>query len=224
MHAEGECRRLRARKLAGLGFRIREECHESTHFGRPAISRNPLPIGCGRICATIKPTRANADRTSSIRRAGAASDLGGACPCACCLGYRRTNGAAARLAAFGRPENNTAAMKLAPVSPPPLATVADKITLDQLKAPKGFNLELYASGMPNARELALGSKGTVFVGSRLQDKVYAITDRNGKREAKDLVSGLYRPNGVAFKDGTLYIAELSQISKIENVEDKLDSS
>jgi glucose/arabinose dehydrogenase len=125
---------------------------------------------------------------------------------------------------IGRPENNAAAMKLAPVAPPPLATAADKIPLDQLKVPKGFNLELYASGMPNARELALGSKGTVFVGSRLQDKVYAIADRNGKREAKVLVSGLYRPNGVAFKDGTLYIAELSQISKIENVEDKLDSS
>jgi len=125
---------------------------------------------------------------------------------------------------IGRPENNTAASKLAPVAPPPLATAADKMPLDQLKVPKGFNLELYASGMPNARELALGSKGTVFVGSRLQDKVYAITDRNGKREAKVLVSGLYRPNGVAFKDGTLYIGELSQISKIENVEDKLDSS
>jgi glucose/arabinose dehydrogenase len=125
---------------------------------------------------------------------------------------------------IGRPENSAAALKLAPVAPPPLATAADKIPLDQFKVPKGFNLELYASGMPNARELALGSKGTVFVGSRLQDKVYAIVDRNGKREAKVLVSGLYRPNGVAFKDGTLYIAELSQISKIENVEDKLDSS
>ena len=125
---------------------------------------------------------------------------------------------------IGRPENSAAALKLAPVAPPPLATAADKIPLDQLKVPKGFNLELYASGVPNARELALGSKGTVFVGSRLQDKVYAIVDRNGKREAKVLVSGLYRPNGVAFKDGTLYIAELSQISKIENVEDKLDSS
>jgi glucose/arabinose dehydrogenase len=125
---------------------------------------------------------------------------------------------------IGRPENSAAALKLAPVAPPPLATAADKIPLDQLKVPKGFNIELYASGMPNARELALGSKGTVFVGSRLQDKVYAIVDRNGKREAKVLVSGLYRPNGVAFKDGTLYIAELSQISKIENVEDKLDSS
>ena len=112
--------------------------------------------------------------------------------------------------------------KLAPVPSPPLAIAADKIPLDKLKAPKGFNIELYASGMANARSMALGAKGTVFVGSRLQDKVYAITNKNGKREAKVLVSGLYRPNGVAFKDGTLYIAELSQISKIENVEDKLD--
>jgi glucose/arabinose dehydrogenase len=78
--------------------------------------------------------------------------------------------------------------------------------------------------MPNARSMTLGAKGTVFVGSRLQDKVYAIVNKNGKREVKVLVSGLYRPNGVAFKDGTLYIAELSQISKIENVEDKLDAS
>ena len=78
--------------------------------------------------------------------------------------------------------------------------------------------------MPNARSLALGDKGTVFVGSRLQDKIYAIVNKNGKREVKVLVSGLYRPNGVAFKNGTLYIAELSQISKIDNVEDKVDSS
>jgi glucose/arabinose dehydrogenase len=125
---------------------------------------------------------------------------------------------------IGRPADNAAAAKLAPVPAPPLAAAAEKIPLDQLKVPKGFNLELYASGMPNARSLALGSKGTVFVGSRLQDKVYAITNKNGKHEAKVLVSGLYRPNGVAFKDGTLYIAELSQISKIDNVEDKLDSS
>jgi glucose/arabinose dehydrogenase len=125
---------------------------------------------------------------------------------------------------IGRPENNPAAAKLAPVPSPPLATAADKIPVDKLKAPKGFNLELYASGMPNARSLAISDKGTIFVGSRLQDKVYAITNKDGKRQVHVLVSGLYRPNGVAFKNGTLYIAELSQISKIENVEDKIDSS
>jgi glucose/arabinose dehydrogenase len=126
---------------------------------------------------------------------------------------------------IGRPDNNAAAAKLAPVPAPPLAAAADKLPLDKLKPPKGFNLELYASGMPNARSLALSDKGTVFVGSRLQDKVYAITtDKDGKRKVRVLVSGLYRPNGVAYKNGTLYIAELSQISKIEHVDDKLDAS
>src|SRR6516164_10366465 len=125
---------------------------------------------------------------------------------------------------IGRPDNNPAAAKLAPVPAPPLAAAADKIPLDKLKAPKGFSLELYASGMPNARSLAISDKGTVFVGSRLQDKVYAITNKDGKRQVHVLVSGLYRPNGVAFKDGTLYIAELSQISKIEHVDDNIDTS
>ena len=125
---------------------------------------------------------------------------------------------------IGRPENNPAAAKLAPVPAPPLATAENKLPLDKLKAPKGFNIEVYASGMPNARSMALDEKGTVFVGSRLQDKVYAITNRDGKRQVHVLVSGLYRPNGVAYKNGTLYIAELSQISKIDNVEDQIDKS
>ena len=125
---------------------------------------------------------------------------------------------------IGRPAGNEAAAKLAPVPAPPLATAADKLPTDKLKAPKGFNIEVYASGMPNARSMALSDKGTVFVGSRLQDKVYAITNKDGKHEAHVLVSGLYRPNGVAFKNGTLYIAELSQISKIDNVEEAIDKS
>jgi glucose/arabinose dehydrogenase len=89
--------------------------------------------------------------------------------------------------------------------------------------PKGFKIEPYASGMANARQMALGDKGTVFVGTRLLDKVYAIVDKGGKREVKVIASGLYRPNGVAFKNGTLYIMELSQLSKIDNIEDNLDN-
>jgi glucose/arabinose dehydrogenase len=123
---------------------------------------------------------------------------------------------------IGRPDTADA-KRLAPVPAPPLAAAADKLPVDKLKAPKGFKVEVYASGMPNARSLALGDKGTVFVGSRLQDKVYAIVDKGGKREVKIIASGLYRPNGVAFKNGTLYIMELSQLSKIDNIEDKLDN-
>jgi glucose/arabinose dehydrogenase len=123
---------------------------------------------------------------------------------------------------IGRPDNEAAA-KLAPVVAPPLAAAPDKLPTAQLKVPQGFNIEVYASGLTNAREMALGDKGTVFVGSRLVDKVYAIVNKDGKREVKVLASGLYRPNGVAFHNGTLYIAELSQISKIDNVEDHLDN-
>jgi glucose/arabinose dehydrogenase len=124
---------------------------------------------------------------------------------------------------IGRPADNEAAAKLAPVAPPPLAGAADKLPIAKLKLPPGFNIEVYAAGMANARSLALGDKGTVFVGSRLVDKVYGIENKDGKRSVKVIASGLYRPNGVAFKNGTLYIAELSKVSKIDKVEDNLDS-
>jgi glucose/arabinose dehydrogenase len=124
--------------------------------------------------------------------------------------------------AQGRPEA-AIGVPLAPIAPPPIPTAADKLPIEKLKAPKGFEIELYAAGVGNARTLRQGDKGTVFVGSRLLDKVYAIVDRDGKREVKPIYSGLYRPNGLAFKDGVLYIAELSRISKVEKIEDNLDN-
>jgi glucose/arabinose dehydrogenase len=116
------------------------------------------------------------------------------------------------------------AQKLAPVAPPPIATAADKLPLAQLHAPKDFKIEVYASGLTNARSLRIGDKGTVFVGSRLTDKVYAITSKDGKHAVKTLLTGLYRPNGIALHNGTLYIAELSQISKVDDVENHLDDT
>jgi glucose/arabinose dehydrogenase len=124
---------------------------------------------------------------------------------------------------IGRPADNEAAAKLAPVAPPPIPAALDKLPTAKLKLPPGFNIEVYAAGMANARSLAEGDKGTVFVGSRLVDKVYAIANKDGKRTVKVLASGLYRPNGVAFRNGTLYIAELSKVSKIDKVEDVIDS-
>src|SRR3989449_2787348 len=124
----------------------------------------------------------------------------------------------------GRSENVTEGMtKLAPVAPPPIPTAADKLPTAKLKLPKDFKIELYASSVDNARTLRLGDKGTVFVSSRIKDKIHAIVDKDGKREVKVVASGLHRPNGIVLHKGTLYIAELSQISKIENVEDKLDN-
>jgi glucose/arabinose dehydrogenase len=123
---------------------------------------------------------------------------------------------------IGRPDT-AEAKRLAPMVPPPIPAAADKLPIDKLKVPAGYKIEVWASGIGNARSLTMGDKGTVFVGSRLLDRVSAVVEKDGKREVKVVATGLYRPNGVAFHKGTLYIAELSQISKIDNVEDKLDS-
>lgn len=123
---------------------------------------------------------------------------------------------------IGRPESE-GAMKLAPVAPPVLPVPGDKLDLSKLKLPKGFKIELYAAGVDNARTLRQGDKGTIFVSSRIKDKIHAIVEKDGKREVKVLYSGLYRPNGIVLHDGTLYIAELSQVSKVDKIEDVLDN-
>ena len=71
--------------------------------------------------------------------------------------------------------------------------------------------------------MALGDNGTVFVGNRNLSDVYAIRDVNGKREVKKILKGLQSPNGVAFKDGTLYVAEKERITAYEGIESRLDN-
>ncbi len=124
--------------------------------------------------------------------------------------------------AQGRPE----AMKhstLVPHAPGVTAKAAAEIKLDKIKLPPGFHIELWAAGLPNARSLALGAKGTVFVGTRLLENVYAVVEKDGKRQVKILFKNLYRPNGVAFHNGSLYVAELSRILRYDNIEDHLDN-
>ncbi|WFT82905.1 PQQ-dependent sugar dehydrogenase [Methylobacterium sp. CB376] len=124
-------------------------------------------------------------------------------------------------ALYGRPESGEAA-KLAPVAGPPLPTPAAKLPVDRLKVPAGFKVEVFASGVANARSLRQGDKGTVFAGTRLLDRVYAIRDRDGKREVKVIASKLHRPNGLAFHKGALYVAELSKVWRFDDIEAHLD--
>src|SRR5205823_4500163 len=109
------------------------------------------------------------------------------------------------------------------VAPPPFPTPEDKLPLPQLKLPKGFKIEVYASGIANARTLRLGDKGTVFVSNRLLDKVYAIVERGGKRELKVIASRLDQPNGLALHNGALYAAQCTKIPRSERMEDNLDN-
>ena len=125
----------------------------------------------------------------------------------------------------GRPDipNAEVAKQLRNVAPLPFGAAADKLPTAQLKVPNGFRVDVFASGIANARSLRLGDKGTVFVSNRVLDKVYAVVEKNGKRETKIIASGLDRPNGLAFYKGALYIAEGTKISKLENIEDNLEN-
>src|SRR5687768_12251810 len=77
----------------------------------------------------------------------------------------------------------------------------------------------------NAREMALGPQGTVFVGSMGAGKVHAVIDRNGDHKADRVVlvaSGLDLPNGVAMRNGALYVATASKILRFDDIERRLD--
>ena len=111
---------------------------------------------------------------------------------------------------------------LAPHTPSLTAKPGKEIPLARTKLPPGFKVELWAEGLPNARSLTLGKKGTVFVGTRLVGNVYAVVDRGGTRDVKTIAKGLHRPNGVAFKDGALYVAELSRVLRYDDIENRLD--
>jgi glucose/arabinose dehydrogenase len=122
----------------------------------------------------------------------------------------------------GRPESMKSST-LAPNPPGLTAKAASEMKLDKIKLPPGFAIELWAQGLPNARSIAVGAKGTVFVGTRLIENVYAVIEKDGKREVKTILKGLYRPNGIVFHGGSLYVAELSRILRYDNIEDNLDN-
>ena len=92
----------------------------------------------------------------------------------------------------------------------------------QLKLPAGFNIEVYASGIANARSLRVGDKGTVFVGTRFGDKVTPSSRRTARPRTRSSPRVSIARTVWPIHNGTLYIAELSQISKIDNVDANLD--
>ena len=96
--------------------------------------------------------------------------------------------------------------------------------LAQLHVPAGFSVSVYADNVPNARSLALGDNGVVFVGSGREGKVYAVQDANhdGIAEQRHIIAeNLTMPNGVAYKDGALYVTEISRILRYDHINQQL---
>ncbi len=106
--------------------------------------------------------------------------------------------------------------------------------LDMIELPKGFKIELYSDQVPGARSMALGDDGTLFVGTRGRrssperlGSVYAVVDSNSDFKADkvlELERNLFMPNGVAFRDGSLYVAEPNRILRYDQIESNLDKT
>jgi glucose/arabinose dehydrogenase len=124
--------------------------------------------------------------------------------------------------AQGRPAS-MANSPLAPHAAVMTVTPPEKIPVERIKVPAGFKVELWAHGAPGVRMMARGDQGTVFAGTRGIGRVYAITDAGGKREVKVLASGLVQPNGVAFRNGALYVGAINRVLRFDNVEKSLDA-
>lgn len=100
------------------------------------------------------------------------------------------------------------------------------LPLETIKLPPGFSIDVYATGVQNARQMALGGNGTLFVGSRQAGRVHAVVDRDKDNKADQvytIASGLRMPSGLAFRDGALYVAEVNRILRYDGIESKLES-
>ena len=100
---------------------------------------------------------------------------------------------------------------------------AENLPIEKLKLPAGFTIEIVAR-VPNARQMCLGSGSTIFVGSKEEGKVYAVTRaKNGSTKVYTIASGLNMPTGVDFHEGSLYVAAVDRILRYDNIENQLQT-
>lgn len=101
-----------------------------------------------------------------------------------------------------------------------------EIDLSQIDLPEGFEITLFAEGVENARSMTLAPGGTVFVGTRSAGLVHALVDGDGDGRADRqfvIDEDLFMPNGVAFRDGSLFVAEVNRILRYDDIESRLDN-
>src|SRR5919106_6787002 len=114
--------------------------------------------------------------------------------------------------------------KLAPHPGKMTETPASEIPVNKLKVPAGFKVELWASGLPGGRAMALSEDGKkVYVGTRVIGRVYEVTDEGAKRSVRVVVDKLTQPAGVAYKDGALYVFAIDKVLKYNGIAKSADA-
>ena len=108
--------------------------------------------------------------------------------------------------------------KLAPHAGKMTETPVSEIPIDKLKLPAGFKAEIWATGMPGGRAMALSEDGKkVYVGTRVIGRVYEVTDAGDKRTVRVVVDKLTQPAGVAMKDGNLYVFAIDKVLRFDGI-------
>ncbi|HZO04404.1 MAG TPA: PQQ-dependent sugar dehydrogenase [Burkholderiales bacterium] len=108
--------------------------------------------------------------------------------------------------------------KLAPHAGKMTETPANEIPVSKLKLPAGFKAEVWASGLPGGRAMALSDDGKkVYVGTRVIGRVYEVTDAGDKRTVRVVVDKLTQPAGVAFNKGSLYVFAIDKVLKFDGI-------
>lgn len=115
-------------------------------------------------------------------------------------------------------------------TPPQFSETEFETHLGYLNAPKGFEISVFADNVPGARQMTISDSGIIYVGTRKtgeNGKVYAIIDSNNDFKADSVytvASGLRMPNGVAYKNGDLFVSEVSNLLKFENIDEQFNTS
>jgi glucose/arabinose dehydrogenase len=108
--------------------------------------------------------------------------------------------------------------KLAPHPGKMTETPASEIPVSKLKVPAGFKVELWASGLPGGRAMALSEDGKkVYVGTRVIGRVYEVSDEGAKRSVRVVADKLTQPAGVAYKDGSLWVFAIDKVLKFDGI-------
>ena len=101
---------------------------------------------------------------------------------------------------------------------------APEVQIEQIRLPEGYSISVFADSVENARSMDLSPSGTLFVGTRRAGNVYALRDADGDGVADErhvIAEGLQMPNGVAYRDGSLFVAEVSRILRYDDIENRL---
>jgi glucose/arabinose dehydrogenase len=108
--------------------------------------------------------------------------------------------------------------KLAPHAGKMTETSRGEIPINNFNLPPGFAVEVWATGIPGGRAMALGDKGKIYVGTRIIGRVYEITDNGDTRTSRVVVDKLTQPAGVAFAKGSLYVFAIDKVLRYDGIE------